>query len=181
MNCAAAAISAASRAPLGLFSVLAPTFDLEALVELRGGKGLARIKAPHEQCQGDDQRATGRGRRMECGQREIVVRGDRIALRSIVVPARMRQRHRFPANVALRIPLSRDRHSERQTRYDQIALCRRLDEPTVESNAVTASRRHGSGLLVEPLHAERSTNGFSTSSGKPKNSQFCRMWRGAVP
>jgi hypothetical protein len=43
------------RAPLGLLLILAPGLDLKAFIELCGGKGLARIETPFEQCQSDDQ------------------------------------------------------------------------------------------------------------------------------
>src|ERR1700740_1703632 len=93
---------------------------------------------------------------------------DRFALRGISVdrhPGETGQRHRFSANVALlRIPLGRHRRRECGTGHVKTALRGRLDEPAVESNAVTAGTRHGLGLLVEALHAERSTNGSSASS-----------------
>ena len=72
-----------------------------------------------------------------------------------------------PANFALlRLPLRRDRCGQRRARHDQVALPRRLDEPAVEGDAVTAGSRHDLGLLVEALHIERSANGSSTSSGE---------------
>src|SRR5262249_23006010 len=64
-------------ARLGLFLVLAPGFDREALVELRGDEGRLGIETAFEQGERDDQRAAGGGRSMECRQREIVMRGDR--------------------------------------------------------------------------------------------------------
>src|SRR5215475_9327547 len=79
------------------------------------------------------------------------------------------QRHRLAADfVLLRSPLSRNRCRKPQTRHDQVVLSGCLDEPAVESNAVTVGSRHGFGLLVQTFHAERSANGSSTSSGNPR-------------
>jgi hypothetical protein len=52
---------------LGLFGILAPGLNLKALVELRGGEGLAGIDLSCEQGQGDNQRAASSGRRMRRG------------------------------------------------------------------------------------------------------------------
>jgi hypothetical protein len=65
-----------SRTARGLFHILAPGFDLKGFVELRSGEGLGAIEATVEQCERYDQRVAGRGRRMQCRQREVLISGD---------------------------------------------------------------------------------------------------------
>src|SRR5205085_12080990 len=78
-------------------------------------------------------------------------------------------------------PLLGNSRSQRSIRHDQIPLARRLDRLAVEGDAVAANPLHGLGLLVGPFHFAKSSSakGSSTSRGKPKNSQLCRICGGS--
>src|SRR5258707_15878149 len=56
--------------------ILAPSLDLERLVQLRDGERSFRIEPALEQCERDDQRAARSGQRVQRREMEIVLRGD---------------------------------------------------------------------------------------------------------